>query len=73
MAIDHLRFNQTKYYPIAQSITGNYTISGGNGVGGGLGSIEIKFKITQDGKLILTYASGGEGEIDLENMYIERN
>lgn len=71
--IDHLIFNQTKYYPIAQSITGNYTIYGGNGIGGALGYIEIKFKITQDGKLTLTYASGGEGEIDLKNMYIERN
>lgn len=66
--IDHLLFNKTKFFPLEKSVIGSYVITGGNGIGGALGSIEIHFKITPDGKLTVTYAKGGEGTIDVSDL-----
>ena len=72
MAIDHLVFNKLKYYPFIENPTGHYEFSGGNGTGGGLGSISIHFEISKDGKLSVARAEGGEGEIPIENLTINK-
>lgn len=72
MTIDHILFNKRKYYPFIENPTGHYVISGGNGIGGISGNISIEFKISKDGKLSVTSAEGGEGEIPIENLKINK-
>lgn len=72
MTVDHLIFNKLKCYPFIENPTGHYVISGGNGIGGGFGSISIHFEISKDGKLSVTRAEGGEGEIPIENLTINK-
>ena len=60
------------YYPFAKNPSGKYIINGLNGIGGLAGYIEIHFTISKDGKLTVTNAEGGEGDIPVGNLGIKK-